>query len=85
MTEIDVRLKPCPFCGAKATMVVRRDFGGIPSLRIEVPHDGGCPVWDKKVFRYGYLGFDTESEEGRLALGPMVKDLAETWNRRNDG
>ena len=80
MTE---ELRPCPFCGGKAIMLVHElGIGGLRTLRIEVSHDEECIIRNRDRFVYGFLNFDLDSESGKSALHEMESDFAKLWNRR---
>lgn len=82
--EVDVELKPCPFCGGDARMRVSKDHegsGGFYALGLFVDHDEKCFIGRKtSFFNCGFIEFDFRSHPDLveyIASGP-----AERWNRR---
>ena len=72
-------LKPCPFCGGKASFIVEPH-----RLAMTIDHKGWCIIASKNGIVYGHYPFNVTKEEFKPILDIHKEKLAEMWNRRED-
>lgn len=65
------KLKPCPFCGGEAKMVIREDDGG---YRAEIHCMSSCEI-----------GCYAVSQHWALKKSWAEDDAVKAWNRRTEG
>ena len=72
-----IELKPCPFCGCKAEIVLCQDQDEYGSLI-------GSPFWVVKCKYCGAEVWDSEKQDG-LEPDEMIEVAAKAWNTRTSG